>query len=252
MIPKVIHYCWFGNGDIPEKDRKCIESWRRICPDYKIVRWDENNYDIKKNAYMFEAYQAKKWGFVPDFARLDIIYQHGGIYLDTDVELLKRPDEMLNNEAYFGFEEGAFINPGSGFGAIKGHKGIKALMDIYEGRHFLQPNGKYDTTPSPVLHRDKLVEMGAIMNDKKQIVNGITLYPTDYFSPYRYYTGLLETTDNTVSIHRYNMSWVDETSKKWTKREQRLSRVMHHTYARKIIRIVSFPDRLFHGFLFRK
>lgn len=243
MIPKVIHYCWFGNGEIPEKDQKCIESWKKICPDYEIVRWDESNYDVKQNAYMFEAYRAKKWGFVPDFARLDIIYRYGGIYLDTDVELIKKPDEMLDNEAYFGFEEGQFINPGSGFGAIKGQRGIKSLMEIYEGRHFIQPNGKYDTTPSPVLHRDKLVEMGAVMNDKKQIVDGITLYPTEYFSPFCYYTGLLQTTENTVSIHRYNMSWVDEISKKWTKREQRLSRVINHIYARKIIRVVSFPDR---------
>lgn len=243
MIPKKIHYCWFGPGEIPEKDRKCIESWKKYCPDYEIVRWDESNYDVKKNAYMYEAYQAKKWGFVPDFARLDIVYQNGGFYLDTDVELVKSLDELRCNEAYFGFEEGEFINPGSGFGAVKGHAGIKALMGIYEERHFVKEDGKLELTPSPVLHRDRLKELGAVMNDQKQTVAGITLYPTEYFSPFRYYTGLLQTTENTISIHRYNMSWVDETTKKWTRREQLLSRKIHHKYARKIIRIVSLPER---------
>lgn len=89
MIPKIIHYCWFGGAEIPEHDKKCIESWKKYCPDYQIIRWDESNYDYKKNPYMKEAYEAKKWGFVPDFARLDIVYEHGGIYLDTDVEIIR-------------------------------------------------------------------------------------------------------------------------------------------------------------------
>ena len=243
MIPKVIDYCWFGNGKIPEKDQKCIDSWKKFCPDYEIVQWNENNYDINKNAYMKEAYEAKKWGFVPDFARLDIIYNNGGIYLDTDVELVKSLDEVLDNQAYFGFEEGEFVNPGSGFGAEPYHPGIKKLMEIYQNKHFKKEDGTFDTTPSPVLHRDRLKDLGAIMNDKKQEVEGITIYPTEYFCPFRYYTGLLKTTDKTISIHRYNMSWIDENSKKWTKREQKLSRIIHHKYARKIIKVISFPDR---------
>lgn len=246
MIPKVIHYCWFGSGEIPEKDKKCIESWKKYCPDYKIIQWNEHNYDINKNVYMKEAYEAQKWGFVPDFARLDIIYQNGGIYLDTDVEVVRNLDELLKNHAYFGFEEGEFINPGSGFGAEAYHPGIKKLMSIYQDRHFKKEDGSYDTTPSPVLHRDKLKELGMQLNDKKQVVEDITLYPTEYFSPFRYYTGLLITTDKTFSIHRYNMSWVDKISRKWTLREQKMSRVIHHKYARKIIRVLSFPDRKFH------
>lgn len=243
MIPKVIHYCWFGNGPIPEKDKKCIESWKKYCPDYKIIRWDESNYDVSKNQYMKEAYEAKKWGFVPDFARLDIIYNNGGIYLDTDVELVRNLNDLLSNHAYFGFEEGEFINPGSGFAAEAHHIGIKKLLEIYEKRHFKNPDGSYNMTPSPVLHRDKFIELGAKMNDQKQIVSGITIYPTEYFSPYRYYTGLLRMTDNTFSIHQYNMSWIDEKAKKWTKREQKLSRIIHHKYARKIIRVISLPER---------
>ncbi|RKW32245.1 MAG: glycosyl transferase, partial [Lachnoanaerobaculum sp.] len=104
MIPKVIHYCWFGGKPLPKIARKCIQSWKRFCPDYEIVEWNEKNYDIHKNSYMEEAYLQKKWGFVPDFARLDIIYQNGGIYLDTDVELIRPLDELLYHRAYMGFE----------------------------------------------------------------------------------------------------------------------------------------------------
>ena len=127
MIPKKIHYCWFGNNPLPEKDRKCIESWKKYCPNYEIIRHDENNYDISKNKYMKQAYESKKWGFVPDYARLDIIYNEGGIYLDTDVELTKNLDELLKYDAYMGFEDDIHVSPGLGFGAIKHHEGIKKL-----------------------------------------------------------------------------------------------------------------------------
>ena len=120
MIPKIIHYCWFGGTEIPEADQKCMASWRKYCPDYTIMRWDESNYDYTKNQYMREAYEAKKWGFVPDFARLDIVYTYGGIYLDTDVEIIRNIDDLLVNSAYMGFESGgAAVNPGLGFGAEK-------------------------------------------------------------------------------------------------------------------------------------
>ena len=128
MIPKIIHYCWFGGNEIPENDKKCIESWKKYCPDYKIIRWDESNYDYKKNSYMREAYEAKKWGFVPDYARLDIIYNYGGIYLDTDVELLKSLDEILDCEGFFGFESENLVNLGLGFGAVKGNEIIRDMM----------------------------------------------------------------------------------------------------------------------------
>ena len=130
MIPKIIHYCWFGGNEIPEHDKKCIESWKKYCPDYKIIRWDESNYDYKKNSYMREAYEAKKWGFVPDYARLDIVYEHGGIYLDTDVELVKNIDELLEHKAYMGFEVGGeFVSPGLGFGAEKNFPLFKKMME---------------------------------------------------------------------------------------------------------------------------
>lgn len=208
MIPKKIHYCWFGGNPLPEKDKKCIESWKKMCPDYEIIRWDESNYDITKNQYMKEAYEKKKWGFVPDFARLDIIYENGGIYLDTDVELLKNFDNLLDNEAFMGFEDGKFVNPGLCIGAVPKHETIKMICDaIYTDRHFIKADGTLDLTPSPQMNTEKLVALGMKQDNSKQIVDGITILPKDYFCPRDYVTGKMNITDNTYGIHWFNASW---------------------------------------------
>lgn len=131
MIPKIIHYCWVGNCQKPKSVLYCIESWRKFCPDYRIIEWNESNYDFSKNKYMWQAYEAKKWGFVPDYARLDIVYQYGGIYLDTDVELVKNIDELLSHKAFMGFEDTGdgefFVNCGHGFGAEPGNEITKTV-----------------------------------------------------------------------------------------------------------------------------
>lgn len=207
MIPKKIHYCWFGSNPLPKKDKKCIESWRRYCQDYEILRWDESNYDISKNQYMKEAYDAGKWGFVPDYARLEIIYEHGGIYLDTDVELVKSLDELLVCESFMGFEDGEHVNPGLCIAAEPHHSAIKKLLDIYNGRRFLLPDGEPDLTPSPIMNTEKLKEMGLKQNNRKQIVNGITIFPKEYFCPKDYKTGKLKVTENTYGIHWFHGSW---------------------------------------------
>lgn len=215
MIPKKIHYCWFGGNPMPEKDQKCIESWKRYCPDYEIIRWDESNYDITKNRYMKEAYEAKKWGFVPDFARLDIIYEHGGIYLDTDVEIVKNLDALLNLPGYMGFEGGDKVNPGLGFGAEKNNPTIKSLIDsIYSNRHFVQTDGSLDLTPSPKMNTDALISMGLVPNDLRQEVNSIVVFPSEYFCPKNLTTGVLNITENTHTIHWFNGSWLSDNRKK--------------------------------------
>ncbi len=231
MIPKIIHYCWFGGNPLPERDQKCIESWTKYCPNYKIMLWDESNYDVTKNKYMHQAYQEKKWGFVPDFARLDIIYNYGGIYLDTDVEIVRNLDELLREKAFMGFEDHKFINPGLGFGAEPKHSGIGELLKIYDFRLFRLGDGTLDTTPSPQLNTEMLVAHGAVMNDQKQNIMGITLYPTEYFCPKSYETGKLVLTDNTFSIHHFNASWKSDLSKdilqmKWKLNEKYRSRLL--------------------------
>lgn len=243
-IPKVIHYCWFGGNPIPEKDQACIDSWKKYCPDYKICRWDESNYDITKNQYMYEAYKAKKWGFVPDYARLDIIYNHGGIYLDTDVELIKNLDDLLENEAFVGYEDDEHINFGLGFGAVKNHEGIKQIMSNYDEIRFINDDGTLNTVASPTVNSDFFKQKGAVLNGELQTFLGITMYPVDYFCPMDFNTGLLKLTENTYSIHRFHMSWVDPDLKRWHTFKFGLNRKVGPKAAKMIILIIWPPVRL--------
>ena len=129
MIPKIIHYCWFGRNPKPELAVKCIKSWKKRCPDYEIIEWNEDNFDISScPLYVRQAYEAKKWAFVSDYVRLKVVYDEGGVYLDTDVELKKGLDALLAYDAYFGFEDGTHVNTGLGFGAVKGAPILKEMM----------------------------------------------------------------------------------------------------------------------------
>ena len=207
-IPKVIHYCWFGGNPLPEKVQHCIESWRKCCPDYEIVRWDEHNYDVTKNDYMREAYEAKKWGFVPDYGRLDILYNNGGFYLDTDVELIKSLDSLRDNEALMGFEDGMHVSPGLIIAAVPKNLVIHEIMErIYKDRHFRLPDGSLDITPSPQMNTELLTNWGLRGDNSLQVVRGITVYPTEYFCPRDFTTGKLTITSNTYSIHWFDNSW---------------------------------------------
>lgn len=207
MIPKKIHYCWFGGNPIPEKDQRCIDSWKKFCPDYEIIQWNESNYDITKNTYMYQAYQLKKWGFVPDYARFDIIYEQGGFYLDTDVELVKALDVLRENKAYMGFEGNEWISPGLGFGAEAGNEVVKGLRDMYADLSFYHENGEVNLTPSPHYITGYLEKEGMKRNNQMQMVGSMCIYPTDYFCPKDYYSGKMKVTKNTFSIHWFNASW---------------------------------------------
>lgn len=210
MIPKIIHYCWFGGGPIPEKDLQCIQSWKKYCPDYTIIRWDESNYDIHKYKYMEQAYNEKKWGFVPDIARLDIIYQNGGIYLDTDVEIIKSFDTLLDNKAFIGFEDGCHINLGQGFGSEKNNPIIQDMIDkIYSKREFLNDYGLPDTTPSPQMQTEYLLSKGLVQDNSLQKIDNITIYPSSFFCPVDFMSGKLNVTEDTYSIHWFNASWYE-------------------------------------------
>lgn len=210
-IPKVIHYCWFGGAKIPPELQKYIDGWHKMMPDYKIIRWDESNYDVTKNTYMKEAYDAKKWAFVSDYARLDIIYNHGGIYLDTDVEALKPFDNLLTLTGFCGREQGKKIdevNTGLIIAAQKNLHIIKEMLDDYNNIHFKLKNGKYDTMPCPTRQTAYLKKKGLIeKSNKTQVVDDLTIFSTDYFCPMNQYTGKTTFTNNTYSIHHYKASW---------------------------------------------
>ena len=207
MIPKVIHYCWVGDAPLPAKQRACIASWKRVMPDAEIREWNETNYDFHKNAYMDEAYRAKKWGFVPDYARLDIIYRYGGIYLDTDVEMLKPLDPLLD-APFCGFESKSFVALGLIFAAEPGNATVKALRDAYDGLHFVNPDGTLSQKPSPQIQTEQLRAMGLKDDDGTiQSVGGFRVYPKEYFAP-KSLDGECHVTKNSYCIHHYEASWV--------------------------------------------
>ena len=166
MIPKVIHYCWFGNNPKNKDVEKCMASWKKFCPDYEIIEWNESNFDINCIPFVKQAYDAKKWAFVTDYARLKIIYENGGIYLDTDVELLKPLDDLLKLDAYVGLQSAEYINTGLGFGAEKENEMIYEMMIDYNSRHFLAEN--CETIACPILNTKILVKHGYEFSNKMQ------------------------------------------------------------------------------------
>ncbi len=207
-IPKVIHYFWFGRGEKSESVKHCIESWKSICPDYKIIEWNEDNYNIHKHPFMEMAYRDKKWAFVSDYARLDILYKYGGIYLDTDVELLKSLNPLLCNQAFMGFEKENIIGDGAGFGCMAGLPVFKEMMACYDNLD--------EYIESPRLRTKVLIDNGLVLNGKRQSVAGIEIYPTEYFCPKNYMTGVINVSYKTFSIHHFQDSWHDGNSKYYT------------------------------------
>ncbi|MFS1001603.1 glycosyltransferase family 32 protein [Enterococcus casseliflavus] len=206
MIPKKIHYCWFGNQPLPESVQKCIDSWIKFCPDYEIIRWDETNYDVKKNPYIAEAYDSGKYAFVSDYARLDIIYEYGGVYLDTDVELLRNLDSLLGYEAFFGLEMPGRIATGLGFGAKKGHGIIKENKIIYESISFFA-NGKYNGKTCIDYTMEVFDKYNKFSTDRIYLFDDFIVLPTEYLCPINIESGKRKITNNTISIHHYDASW---------------------------------------------
>ena len=221
-IPKVIHYCWFGRGELPKLAQMCIKSWKKHCPDYEIICWNEDNFDLTQNRYLQQAYEAKKWAFVSDYARLKVVYDHGGIYLDTDVELLKPLDDLLDDGGFMGFDEKGIVASGLGFAAQKGNTIVGELLKDYDDISFVRPDGSFDLTPCPDRNTAALKRLGMDMDPAGGKFMDMTFYPREYFCPMDYYTGKKTITKTTYSIHHYCASW---TSKK-TKRTTRLKRIL--------------------------
>lgn len=210
MIPKKIHYCWVGGAPLPEQDRLCIESWKRHCPDWEIIRWDESNYDFAKVAYMRQAYEAQKWGFVPDYARLDIVGREGGVYLDTDVELLTSLEPLLEYRGFMGWSRDGFVNPGLGFGAEADNPIILALAADYGGVSFVNSDGSLNLVASPHYATEGLLKYGFDDARELQVRDGFALLPWQYLDPLDAATGRMHKSAETLSVHRYAGSWLSE------------------------------------------
>lgn len=209
MIPKIIHYCWFGGNPKPDDVKKYIASWRKYCPDYEIKEWNESNFDLNENAYCREAYEAKKWAFVTDYVRLKALYEYGGIYMDTDVEVVKSLDPLLVYNALSGYESKTHIQTGT-MGACRGNEWIKMLLQNYEHRHFLKPDGSLDlTTNVEVITSLTIQKYGLELHGQKQCFgNNIVLLPFDYLCAKDMNTGEEKVTSNTFTIHHFSGSWL--------------------------------------------
>ncbi len=213
-IPKVIHYCWFGKGKLPKLAEKCIKSWKKYCPDYKIVCINEDNFDINQNKYAREAYDAGKWAFASDYARLKVLYDEGGIYLDTDVELIKPLDALIEERGYMGFDDNGVISTGLGFACEKGNELIAALLKDYDDIPFILPDGTCDLTPCPDRNTKTMISLGLDISNQRQIFMNLQMLPEDYLCPMKYYTGKKKITKNTYSIHHFCASWISPTAKR--------------------------------------
>lgn len=213
MIPKVIHYCWFGGNPLPENIQNYIRTWHDKCPDYEIKRWDESNFDITCIDYVKEAYECKKWAFVSDYARLWIIYNYGGIYLDTDIELVSDFGKLLHYGAFYGFEGNEYVNTGLGFGSVKNHPILADMMMVYELTHFLI-EGKMNTLSCPHINTDILVQYGLKRNGRTQKLGRCIVLSSEYLCPYNYISKELQITNRSISIHHYSATWMNQDEKK--------------------------------------
>lgn len=224
MIPRKIHYCWFGGGEKPELLMRCLESWERHCPDYEIVEWNESNYDVNQNLYLKLAYQKKQWAFVSDYARIDLVYRYGGFYLDTDVELQKGLDPLRRHRLYLGIERGSRkVNSGLGFGAVAGHTYLKQLLCSYDTLAKKMDTGKADFCTCPVMETHLLKTYGFKERDVNQkLTDGICVYASQYFCPKTPAGSMRKLTKKTYSIHHYHASWIKD--KRWYKLKLHFSR----------------------------
>lgn len=213
MIPKVIHYIWFGGKPLTPLADKCINSWKVFCPEYKIVRWDESNFDINANLYCREAYDTQKWAFASDYARLWVLVNYGGIYMDTDVELLKPLDEFLGEQAFSGFEAADRIPTGL-MASEANHPLFRELLSEYDSRTFVLPDGSLDTRTNVESITRKCLMHGLRLNNQKQKVAGFTLYPSEFFCPKDSKTLELNLTCNSAAIHHFDGSWLSDSTKK--------------------------------------
>ena len=233
MIPKIIHYCWFGRNPLPASAKRCIASWRKFLPDHEIREWNEDNFDVNCIPYTQQAYEVKKYAFVSDYARFWILYHYGGLYFDTDVEVIAPMDEILDRGAFMGVEKGAFmdgkpmVNPGLGLGVEARNSFYGRMLKVYSSLNYRMANGTFNTATIVTYTTKELYSYGMKLSEEKQQIDGIWIYPADFFCPMDSTTGIITMTNRTVSIHHYDCSWID-----------------HNTYSFKLHRLKNVLFRL--------
>lgn len=211
MIPKRIHYCWFGGNPLPDSAKEYIESWKKFCPDYELVLWDETKFDVNSNQYTKEAYENKKWAFITDYVRLYAIFHHGGIYMDTDVEVIKPLDQFLECNGFSGFENYNTVLTGIMAGE-KGNEFIGDQLSFYDNAHFIDENGVQCLTTNVETITKSAKENGLKLNNTKQTIKDFTFFPSEYFCPKDPRTLLTTITDNTYTIHHFSGTWMPKSA----------------------------------------
>jgi len=248
MIPKIIHYCWFGGSSLPPEAQRCIASWKRFFPDYEIREWNETNFDVHSTAYTTEAYHAKKYAFVSDFARFKILYEYGGIYFDTDVEVIRSMDDIVSIGAFMGCEvsptpqnQQIKVNAGLGLGVEAGHPIYANILETYQTMHFTSSKGKrIDNMTVVEIVTNILRSRNLKTTDAIQTLEGITIYPKEYFCPIDY-NNKIHITSNTYTIHHFAQSWRSPLHK-WARKiilhiggeklRNRISKIYQRTYCK--------------------
>jgi len=213
-IPKIIHYCWFGKGPMPEKEQKCVETWKQFFPDYELKLWNEENFDYESCLFSRQAYESKKYAFVSDYARAKILYEYGGLYMDTDVKVLKSFSDLLEkDEGIVGFERKAFV--GTAVIACQPQEScIKELLAYYETHNFVQKDGSFDNIANVSILTDIMKEKGLVLGGERQTIPGYEVYNREWFYPKKLNESEFNITDETVAIHMCSNSWMTERERK--------------------------------------
>ena len=226
MIPKILHYCWFGGTELPELEASCVATWNDVMPDYEIRRWDESNFDVNSCAFVHEAYEQKMFAFVSDYARYVILRDNGGIFLDTDVKLLKPFDDLLSNNGFCGYmQDNEHVNPGLVLACKPQLSLFSEVVSRYESLHFSQSENRINPLSSPRVLTKLLTERYGLKCDGsyQELDGGFIVYPSEYFDPLDSHTGVENVTNNTYSVHLYSGTWLSPAKKYRVEMRKRLA-----------------------------
>ena len=244
MIPKKIHYCWFGRNPMPRLAEKCINSWRKYCPDYELIEWNEDNFDLQSAPlYVRQAYEAKKWAFVTDYVRLCALYDQGGIYMDTDVEVVRSLDGFLKHEAFSSTEDGKHISA-SIMGCVKGFPVFAEFRDTYDTMRFYREDGSMNLTTIVTLLTEFCIKRGYHEEDIYQEFDGLAIYPKEYFYPKDMNDIFFYRTKNTYTIHHFAGSWLTPEMRRAQRHEQILQLIIY--VPKRILKRLLGKERFIH------